>query len=95
MVGEVILGKPLAFRQIAARLAAGKGLLREPEDPMLGGLSVGQWFELFDETHAPNGMGALVRIEWPEPGGLAEQPAVVPLAMAMVAEARLREAESK
>lgn len=65
----------------------------EPQDPMVGGLSVGQWFELFDDTHVPNGMGAWVRIEWPEPGGYAEQPAVVPLAMSLVAEARTKEAQ--
>lgn len=93
MVIEVAAGKLLAFRQIAARLAAGKEALREPPDPLLGGLQVGQWFVIFDETHAQSGMGTFIRLEWPEEGGYAEQPAVVMVAFRLVEEAKMKEAE--
>lgn len=56
----------------------GQVMLAEPRDPMVGGISVGGWFQLFTDTHSPNGMGGFTRIEWPEPGGLADQPALVP-----------------
>lgn len=90
---EVALGKLTAFRQIAARVAAGVEPAAEPVDPGLGGLKVAQWFELFFDTHQGNGMGGFSRVEWPEPGGYAEQPAVVAVAMRLVSEAVLAEAK--
>ncbi len=60
---------------------------------MLGGLSVYQWFSVFSDTHAPNGMGAFVRMEWPEPGGYAAQPEVVRMALSEVGVALTKEAK--
>jgi hypothetical protein len=64
----------------------GQVLLAEPRDPMIGGISVQVWFELFYDTHSPNGMGGFIRTEWPEPGGFAEQPALVSAVFATVQE---------
>lgn len=94
VVGEVALGKLDAFRQIAARLAAGIDLKMEPVDPMLGGLPVPQWFDVFYDTHAGTGMGGFARTEWPEPGGYADQPSSVVTALALVGEAILKQAGS-
>ncbi len=88
---KVVLGKLTAFRQIAARLAAGVNLLAEPQDPMIGGLDASAWFEIFYDTHAGTGMGGFVRVEWPEPGGYAEQPTMVPAVMREVGLAILAE----
>ena len=85
MAYEIHAGKSIAFQTIALRYIAGRPILAEPIDPMWGGLSVPQWISLFYDTHAPNGMGGMVRIEWPEPGGLAEQPDVVVRAFGVVA----------
>jgi hypothetical protein len=79
--------KSRAFRIIAARIAEGQNLLAEPVDPLFGGLTVWQWFELFVGTHAPNGMGAFVRIEWPDGGAYADQAALTVHALGFVSEA--------
>lgn len=80
-----------AFRQIAARLAAGAEPLAEPQDPMLGGLPVGAWFALFRDTHEPDGFGGMRRAEWPDGGAYADQPAVLVEALAAVREAVVTE----
>lgn len=93
MDGEVDAGKLTAFRRIATRVAAGKELFADTRDPMWGGLSVPAWFDLFAATHCANGTGGFVRVEWPEPGGLADQPTVVVRAFSLVQEAILTEME--
>lgn len=90
---EVACGKLTAFRQIAARVAAGKAPFAEPIDPRIGGLNVAQWFEVFHDTHTATGMGGFLRTDWPEEGGYAEQPAVVITAFRLVTEAILTEHE--
>ena len=86
-------GKITAFRKIASRFAAGAPAHAEPVDPMLGGLKVGTWFNIFYDTHCAIGMGGLVRVEWPEPGGYADQPAVVVTALSEVRQAVMKEAQ--
>lgn len=87
--------KLIAFRQIATVVAAGKQRRAEPVDPMLGGLAVEAWFEVFWDTHYGNGMGSVVRAEWPEPGGYVAQAAVTVTALRMVTEAVLEEAKNE
>lgn len=83
-----------AFRQIAARLAMGKEPLAEPQDPMIGGWSVGDWFQVFTDTHTPNGMGGLLREEWPDGRTYIEQPAVVLTALGLVKHALMEATKS-
>jgi hypothetical protein len=73
-------------------VAAGKEPLAEPADPMIGGLSVWQWFRIFTDTHVPNGMGAFMRMEWPEAGGYADQPECVKVGISEVCSALMKEA---
>lgn len=86
-------GKLGAFRRIATRVAAGKAQFADAQDPLWGGLSVVTWFDLFAATHCANGMGGMMRVEWPEPGGLADQPTVVVRAFTEVQAAIMAEAE--
>ena len=66
-----------SLRQILQRLIAGKSLLAEPVDPRAGGLGCAEWLSLYSACHEPNGMGGMRRVEWPDGGGLADQPAIV------------------
>lgn len=66
-------GKLIAVRQIAQRLVAGLQPLAEPADPRIGGLSVDAWLVLFLDCYEGTGMG-IRRVEWPDVGGIAEQP---------------------
>lgn len=93
MDGALDAGKLTAFRRIARRVAAGKESFADAQDPMWGGISVDAWFELFWATHCPSGSGGFIRVEWPEPGGLAEQPTIVIRAFSLVREAVLMEME--
>jgi len=70
-------------------------MLAEPADPMWGGLHVWDWIALFYDTHTPNGMGAFLRLEWPEPGGLADQPDIVVRALHEVAAVIYAEASAQ
>jgi hypothetical protein len=90
---EVFTGKLIAFRQIAARLVAGKEPLMEPQDPMLGGMPVSAWIAVFWDTHTGNGMGGVMRVEWPDEGGYAAQANVTVEALDEVQSAVLKEAE--
>jgi hypothetical protein len=91
--GAVHAGKLDAFRRIATRVAAGKAQFADARDPLWGGLTVDVWFDLFAATHCPNGQGGFVRVEWPEPGGLADQPTVVVRAFSLVQSAIIAEME--
>jgi len=44
---------------------------------MEGGLWPDDWWFLFMQSHAPNGMGGLARIAWPDGRSTLEQPALV------------------
>jgi hypothetical protein len=54
---------------------AGLPLLREPVDPMEGGLSVVAWAALWQQCHATTGMGAW-RTEWPDGKSVLEQSSI-------------------
>lgn len=60
---------------------------------MIGGLSVGTWFEMYWGTHEPTGMGTIRMREWLEPGGFGDQPTLAIDAMGMVEEAIMKQAE--
>lgn len=70
-------GKLLAFRQIVMRLLAGRELLAEPVDPLIGGLDAMSWLSLYHACHEPSGFGGMRRVEWPAAGGLENQAYVI------------------
>lgn len=76
MDAEEYAGKLTAFRIIVRRLIAGRPLLEEPVDPLLGGIPAEQWMSLYYACHEPSGFGGMRRVEWPDSGGIAEQPYV-------------------
>jgi hypothetical protein len=66
------------------RLIAGKALLAEPVDPIVGGLTCHSWLDLYQACHEPNGMGGMTRVEWPDGGSLADQPACVVVVFSII-----------
>ena len=61
---------------------------------MDGGLSVPVWLEMWYATHAGNGLGGVVRVEWPIGGAYWEQPALSVAVLALVGDEALKEMES-
>ena len=78
MGAGVDAGKLTAVQTIARRHLMGLRQLVEPQDPMVGGLSVVAWVSLWAVCHEREPMaGGVRRIEWPDEGGVARQSAVV------------------
>jgi hypothetical protein len=82
-------GKPFLARRIAQRLAAGVTVF--DDDPLEGGLSVSQWMQMWQLTHASNGFG-FVRTEWPDGGFLLGQPAIAVEMLELVGVELIKEA---
>jgi len=49
--------------------------LQKVEDYAVGGLTIEEWVRLFNVCYIGNGFG-VSRVEWPDPGGVSEQPAL-------------------